>query len=121
MKKAAPAYILLLTVTLLVTLNAAFLTRRIDGYIEEIAAVSPEGSETYDTLGEIFERFSRDYRWISLTVSHEDLMSIEDAFAEILGAAKIEEREEVAITKSRLIHALRHLRRLSSLNIDSIF
>ena len=121
MKKTAPAYILLALVTLFVIVNGVYITKSVDGYIERLEGIDTESDSLTEELQGLYGEFQKTASVISLTVNHEDLTNIEDAFAEIIGAAEAKEQSEVIITKSRLVDALRHLRRLSGFNIESIF
>ena len=69
---------------------------------------------------EIYATFDKHQRLISITVSHDDLSLIDDTLCELIGALEVGDTEGAAITKSRLCGSLRHLKRLSGLNIDSI-
>ena len=53
-------------------------------------------------------------------MSHDDLTNIEEAFAEIIGAARAGNEIGLITLKSRLRDSLEHLGRLSSINLDSI-
>ncbi len=69
---------------------------------------------------EIAEKFQKHERYISLTVSHDDLTNIEEAFAELIGAANANDEARIITVKSRLKDSLSHLGRLSGINLDSI-
>ncbi|MBQ8689070.1 MAG: DUF4363 family protein [Clostridia bacterium] len=69
---------------------------------------------------EIFDRFMRYELYLGITVNHNDLTSVEDGFAELLGAIKAEDEDTLITAKSRLISTLKHIRRLAGINIDSI-
>ena len=56
-----------------------------------------------------------------MSVSHEDLTSIEEILSEIEGALKAKDKNAVIIAKSRFESAVLHLGQLSALNIESIF
>lgn len=58
--------------------------------------------------------------FFSLTVNHDDLTSIEDNFAEMIGSLRVKDSDGASIVKNRLIHSLEHLKRLSGINIDAI-
>ena len=92
---------------------------------EEIAdSVSKiDTAPSKDTLVEIekiYEHYKYHQRIISITVSHDDLTNIENAFAELIGATKAGDGAGLVTIKSRLERSLLHLGRLSGLNIDSI-
>jgi hypothetical protein len=105
-----------------VTVNAIVLDKIIGEITCEIEAIefSYEGADGAEVFKRSFEHYKSAERYISLTVSHDDLTNIEGDFYEILGCIKVNDLETAGIAKSRLEGSLRHLWRLSSLNIDSI-
>ena len=94
--------------------NTKAVNKRIDELTSDI-----EASESQDDARAIREKYQRYERLISITVSHEDLMTIEDLLAEYESAMEIDP-EGAKITKSRLLGAFEHLRRLCNLNVDSV-
>ena len=106
----------ILTVTVLaVILNAIGVRLVIDGITADVEAAEADG------YAEVFERFKKMEVYVSLSVDHEDMMNIELAFAELVAMAEGGDTEGAEVTKSRLTYSLEHLKRLSGLNIDSIF
>lgn len=90
------------------------LAKRIDALdVEEIEIASKE-------IEEIYGDFKRAEKYISITVSHDDLTNIEESFSDIIGALNAGRKSDVIIIKSRLFDALGHLGRLSGINLDSI-
>lgn len=90
------------------------LAKRIDTLdVEEIEIASKE-------IEEIYGDFKRAEKYISITVSHDDLTNIEESFSDIIGALNAGRKSDVIIIKSRLFDALGHLGRLSGINLDSI-
>ena len=73
-----------------------------------------------DNYEKIAKKFQKKERYISLTVSHDDLTNIEEAFAELIGAANAGDEARLVTIKSRLKDSLTHLGRLSGINLDSI-
>ena len=122
MKIVTLAFILLFATLIAVIVNSAILTSVITDIYDEV-------NEIDDTIPELarvgyekaYEKYSRYYSFISLTVNHEDLTDIENSFAEIIGAATAQDTDAVITIKSRLLSALLHLRRLSGINLDSVF
>ena len=106
-------------VTALVGINSFALHRSISTLLEECDAI-PSGTEYKAEYEALYESFMKKQKFISLTVSHDDLTGIENDLAEILGAIEAEDEEALIIAKSRLIMTLTHLRRLSGVNLDSI-
>ena len=106
----------ILTITVLaVILNAIGVRLVIDGIVADVEAAEADG------YAEVFERFKKMEVYVSLSVDHEDMMNIELAFAELVAMAETGDAEGAEVTKSRLTYSLEHLKRLSGLNIDSIF
>ena len=101
-------------------LNGLTLKSKIEATIEEVASINTQESGTKDEAERIFNKFLNREHYISLTVSHEDLTSIEDCFCEMIGYLKVGDKDNAEVTKGRLINSLEHLRRLSGFNIDSI-
>ena len=54
-------------------------------------------------------------------MSHNDLTDIESFFSEMIGYLSVSDMEGAEMAKNRLIDALAHLRRLSGVNMSSIF
>ena len=88
----------------------------IQGVTEDIAR-ELDSSDNYEQTA---EKFKKHERYISLTVSHDDLTNIEEAFAELIGVANAGDEVKLVTVKSRLKDSLEHLGRLSGINIDSI-
>ena len=116
MKHAVISLGIIIALATITTINSARIQRLIDGYIEEIEATDTD-AEVFSLL---YDNFLKDEKFISLTVSHEDLRDIEKSFSEIIAAARMNDTVEVQKAKSRLIDALLHLGRLCGINIDSI-
>ena len=121
MKSAKIAAAVLIILITLVFLNSFFISNLANKFAEKLEKIDL-GSEdfAYEELKALKNEFETRRIWITLTVSHDDISSIEEAFSDIIGAALAKERSEMIITKSRLENALRHLGRLSAINIDSI-
>ena len=115
MKSVRIAAVVLMLTILLVVANSFVVRELIDGVIEDVESAAPQEYE------EIFANFKRIEKYISLSVDHEDMMDIDLAFAELIGMVKVGDSEGAEVTKSRLRYSLEHLRRLSGMNIDSIF
>jgi len=120
MKTLIFAIVTSLTVTALVGVNSFILNRSISALVEECEAI-PNSTDMKTDYESLYQSFMKKQRFISLTVSHDDLTEIENDLAEILGAIEANDEESLIIAKSRLIMTLTHLRRLSGVNLDSIF
>jgi len=99
--------------------NTLFLTRYVGSLLEDVENCSYNSSA--EELRGIHQKFMRGEDFAGLTVSHEDLTSIEDLFSELIACAEVGDSDGLTIAKSRLNNALMHLRRLVGFNIDSIF
>lgn len=111
--------VILLVVTL-VSVNSFMLNKTISGFIEDAEKIKTSDAGAVESAMEIKKRFEEAERFVSLTVNHEDLTNIEQCYAELIGFLTVGMTNEAEVTKSRLIDALMHLRRLSGVNIDSI-
>lgn len=108
------AFVTVITVLILCRFNTMAVVKRIDEVTEDL-----EDAEEAYTIKEIREKYKEYERLISISVSHEDLMTIDDLFAQY--EAEMEaDADGSEITKSRLLSAFSHLRRLCTMNIDSI-
>jgi len=116
------SYIILFTLLIAVIINAVYISRFTDKLYSISAA---EGEDDITILGEKFKKIDELYRkneiFISLSVSHEDLTSIEETLSEIKGALRAGDKDAVIIAKSRFESAVLHLGQLSVLNIESVF
>lgn len=108
----------LLAVTLAVFLNSFFVRRCIDTTVAELEALG-DGADASD-YNELLDRYMKRQSFLALTVNHDDLMNIEDIFFELIGSCEAGDDDGVKVSKSRLLGALSHLRRLSGINFDSI-
>ena len=93
------AVITVISITLLCIFNTAAVNRRIDELVADI-----EASSDADSARAVREKYDRYERLISITVSHEDLMAIEDLLAQYNAEAGADP-EAAKITKSRLLGA----------------
>ena len=123
MKEKILAVVLLLAVTGFVITNVFLLDHKISETTRLVNTIQINENDLTGTKREaerIFEVFNKYESYISLTVSHDDLTNIEDSFVDMIGYLSVNDVENATVAKSRLIHSLEHLRRLSGFNIDSI-
>ena len=99
----------------------SFIVRYNIDKINDAIAAAPDSCQAGDLYEALFEDYRRRERYIALSVSHSDLLGIEDSYAEILGAIEADDLEALIIAKSRIIKALAHIKRLSAVNLDSVF
>ena len=115
--------IIFITTVTLVGINTYTLEREIGKALEQVDALTITEEETVDAYIEaksIYESFKRQETYISLTVDHSDLMTIEESFSEMIGYLSVGNASDAIVIKNRLRDSLEHLRRLSGFNIDSI-
>ncbi len=122
MKSVRFAYTVLILLIIAVLVNMILVGRAIDALESELSAAETENAARAEKeYSEIYEEYKRRELFISLTVSHEDLSELEAAFSELIGAARAEDKASLIIAKSRLTDQLGHIKRLSGINIDSVF
>jgi hypothetical protein len=120
MKVTVFASIMLIITTAFVFINSAVVTKMADELTDELSSI-PESSEYAEEYRAAEELFCSMRRYLNLTVCHDSLLTVESSFAELIGAAEAQDEESLVITKSRLIGEISHLRRLSGINMNSIF
>ena len=109
----------MLIVVLLFAAGNAIAIKRGVGKIEKTVESLGEEDDARAYAG-LREDYSRLERLLALTVNHEDLMAIEADMSEFVAAKEAGDAQTLHITKSRLLDALAHLKRLSGFNFDSI-
>lgn len=122
MKSVIFAYIifpLLLTLSLINSFALGNIIENIDAALSETDDSNPALAE--EEYVRIYEEYKDVELYVSLSINHDDLSNLENAFAEIIGAARAGDKESVIIIKSRMNDYLRHIKRLIGINIDSIF
>lgn len=120
MKVKATAVIIALLLFCTVNANSMMLTRGIDKICAELDN-TPNTPDSEAEYMQIYGRFDKYEKFISLTVSHDELGNIRDCFAELLGACRAKSEADIITAKSRLVEMLIYLRRLCSVSLDSIF
>jgi len=122
MKSVRFAYAVFAILSLAVIINSVEIGKITDILNEKIIAAEERDMKLAEKeYTEIYEKYKSYELYISLSVDHDDLSSVEDAFSEIIGAARADDAAGVITTKSRLTDYLRHIKRLAGINIDSIF
>ncbi len=114
------AYAVLIFSLVAVAANSIYLHLSIEKITEMTVQASVYSENAEDEYRELHDYYKLHEHIISLTVNHDDLESIDDAYFEIIGALEIGDTDSAVIAKSRLLGALSHLKRLSGINIDSI-
>ena len=114
------SYLVLILCISFVTANGFYLNYITDELYQRAEEIDVEDTGAKERAEELYNFYEKHQRLISITVSHDDLHSIDEAMCELIGALKVDDADGAEITKSRLCGSLRHLKRLSGLNIDSI-
>ena len=120
MKVVKIAVILLICSATFVVANSLILSSIIDSILDEVNTKDADIDETKEKYEKIYSSFEEKMTYISLTVNHEDLTSVTESFAELIGALEAGDEDAFITVKSRLTSSLEHIRRLSGINIDSI-
>ena len=116
---AYAVFLILLTAVLINSLSIGRIMNSIENEVRLAEENDMERAEKEYT--EIYDKYRKFELYISLSVDHDDLSDIESSFAEIIGAARAEDKGSVITIKSRLCDNLRHIRRLAGINLHSIF
>ena len=114
------SYIVLILCICFVIGNGFYLNYITDELYERAESITVDAIDARERAEELYSFFDKHQRLISITVSHDDLRDIDDEMCELVGALRVNDADGAEITKSRLCGSLRHLKRLSGLNIDSI-
>lgn len=121
MKALRISIITLTVLTISVYANSLFIGHITKNLSKKVESINTDNIKSavieFET---VFDEFKKAERYISITVSHDDLTNIEESFSEIIGAANAKNQIGVKTIKSRLKDELLHLGRLSGINIDSI-
>lgn len=120
MKEKILAVVLLILVIAFVAVNTVVLDKQISKTINQIRSLDLEDEHALENARTMYADFLQTGKYISLTVSHADLTSIEDSFVEMIGHMMVGNIKDAQVTKDRLISFLKHLRRLSGFNIDGV-
>ena len=116
------AYTVFLVLVIFIFINCFALSNIIDEITElTVSAEENDLALAKQVYEEIYETYKSHRLFMSLSVDHNDLSDIESSFSEIIGAAKADDAAGVMTAKSRLINRLRHIKRLSGINIESVF
>ena len=119
-KRAPKAVIFASTALICVVAFVIVNTLVLSSMIGELERRTSSAEIEYTEFEELYEDFVGMRTYLSITVNHDDIATVEEEFDEIRGALAIDDKETAAIAKSRLLGALGHLGRLSGFNIDSI-
>lgn len=120
MKEKIFSILLLISIIGFSIVNAVILNYQIEETTNELTSLKLNEESAEETAKKIYESYMKKQKYMSITVSHDDLTNIEDCFVEMIAYLSIEDDQNAEVTKSRLISSLEHLRRLSGINIDAI-
>ena len=121
MKAVRIATVILISLFAAVVLNSIYISKVTEKFADSVSKIDTGDLEAArEEFEKLNEEFKKAEKFISITVSHDDLTNIEEGFADIIGAASGGIHADVTTIKSRLEDALRHLGRLSSINFDSV-
>ena len=120
MKSKAFAIVTVVSIILLVIFSTLYIEWEIDKITLSVDRLDTSSENAAEEASRIRGEYKSSVCFISLFVTHDDLTNIEESFADIIGAAEAGMKSNVITIKSRLEDALRHLGRLSGINLDSI-
>ena len=121
MRQARIAAFFLSLLAILVIINALYISHIAKDFSKSIDLIDATDAESAaNEYKMLYEKFKGAERYISITVSHDDLTNIDNCFSEIIGAAEAGMTGSIKTAESRLKDSLGHLGRLSGINIDSI-
>lgn len=120
MKEKILSVVLLVIIIAFVTVNTIILSKQIDEIIEKVEGLDTSENNANENAEQIYENFMKKQKYMSLTVSHDDMTSIEGCFVEMIGYLAIGDHQNAEVVKYRLKNSLEHLRRLSGFNLDAI-
>lgn len=120
MKVKILAVIAFVTIITAVTVNTGIIYKHSTKLYEIVEKIDLTAEEASGAAKAAYEYYKNKESYISLTVNHEDLTNIEDAFNELIGYLDVDMKEEAQVTKNRLLCFIEHLGRLSGINIDAI-
>ncbi|MBO7196407.1 MAG: DUF4363 family protein [Clostridia bacterium] len=120
MKEKILSVAILIAVLAFTTVNTIVLNNQIKDITDTIVSLSVEDDDAEKYAKAVYDEFKEKVKYISLTVSHDDIRDIEDCFVEMIGYLSVGDDNSAEVTKDRLTRSLEHLRRLSGFNIDAI-
>ena len=116
------AIIFLVLLFLAVGISTAISSAVTSGLIESIGALyTGEGCQKSSAAADaVYEKFESWRFFFSITISHDDIGLAESELLELVEAVKAGDATAASIAKSRLIGALKQLKRLSGIGPDSV-
>lgn len=120
MKEKIISITLLISVAIFSAVNTFILDKAITKTVDDLTNLRLSDDMASEKAQAIYADFQRMQGYMSITVSHDDLTSIEDCFVEMIAYLSVKDVQNAEVIKSRLVSYLKHLRRLSGMNIDAI-
>ena len=120
MKIKMMAVVIFLSVIVFVGVNTYIIDKEMREIGVDIAELDLSTERAKEDAEEIYRDFQQKEKYLSLTVSHEDLTNIENCFVEMIGYLSIGDTDNAKVVKDRLTHSIEHLRRLSTFTIEAI-
>ena len=122
--KIPASVIIAITILSLIVIFVSINTPTVDNLIvktlsevETLEHGMPNLQQDFYTVRRSYEKRSG---YINLTVSHSLMADVDAYFADLEGAVLAQDKDGFTKAKSRLIDALRHVRRLSGFKLESI-
>lgn len=120
MKEKVIAVIIFVSVILFVGVNTCVINKQMKEIGQDVRSLDTDSDDACEIADNIFGDFLKKEKYLSLTVSHEDLTNIENCFVEMRGYISIGDTDNAKVVKDRLEHYIEHLRRLSTFTIEAI-
>lgn len=117
MKALTFSAVIIILLALAVALNSCIVSIRLGELSSEVEGCG----ESVTDFTRLYERFMQIEPLLSLSINDTHLYETELAFGECIESARQDNADGVAVGKSRLIHSLMYIRRISGFNIKSIF
>ena len=127
MKTFLFAVILFIIVLSLVVVNVLYLKKSISYFRTSISQIPFPDKNTenltlqFTLLSELEKAWYHRIFLLSLSISHQDLMEVEQHLAAALGAAKANSRENYIVSISQLDYSFSHLGAMSRISFQNIF
>lgn len=117
MKAALISGIVLIAIIVCSAVSSIYIYNGADELYSKIDTISIDEGER---LKQAYEEYTKFEPLASLIVNLERLSSLDQAFAELIGAAEANDTEQFIISKSCLLNAIKHLRQLNEFSIYNI-
>ena len=122
MKTVYLSVAIFLIILCFILFNSFFVCNKSDELVLELKnAEKLSSSEEKAEYERIYKKYKSTEILFSLTISHDELATIDECFSELAAAAESKNPDEIKQIKSRLTSRLEHINRLSKINAFSIF